>query len=290
MIGTFYQPIVRLSDRQPLALEALARLNHPTRGTILPEQFVPDIEQAGLASRLSEIVAAIAFQDLASPALAAFRLQVTLNFPPHVLTFDAALDRLDDQCHAAGIRADQVMIELTEGRPVDSRSGGATLRRRRPPPPLWPPPSSPACRRGPGPGCRHRRCRPRCPRHRGAALASGQRDQVGQRSGDRAGVVIGVARIPGAHGRGRPFARALDHRRRGRGRGHLAPAPRARRGLRPGIPDLPPDGLRCGTTLAGELEPPGRLQVMGRPGSSTSTSRRKRASQLPRYAVSLRRT
>jgi EAL domain-containing protein (putative c-di-GMP-specific phosphodiesterase class I) len=119
MIGTFYQPIVRLSDRQPLALEALARLNHPTRGTILPEQFVPDIEQAGLASRLSEIVAAIAFQDLASPALAAFRLQVTLNFPPHVLTFDAALDRLDDQCHAAGIRADQVMIELTEGRPVD---------------------------------------------------------------------------------------------------------------------------------------------------------------------------
>lgn len=119
MIATCYQPIVRLSDRRPLALEALARLNHPTRGTLLPEHFVPLIEQAGLAARLSEVVAAIAFQDLASPALAALRLQVTLNFPPHVLTFAEALDRLDDQCHEAGIRADQVMIELTEGRPVD---------------------------------------------------------------------------------------------------------------------------------------------------------------------------
>jgi EAL domain-containing protein (putative c-di-GMP-specific phosphodiesterase class I) len=115
MIATCYQPIVRLSDRRPLALEALARLNHPTRGTLLPEHFVPLIEQAGLAARLSEVVAAIAFQDLASPALAALRLQVTLNFPPHVLTFAEALDRLDDQCHEAGIRADQVMIELTEG-------------------------------------------------------------------------------------------------------------------------------------------------------------------------------
>jgi EAL domain-containing protein (putative c-di-GMP-specific phosphodiesterase class I) len=118
MVVTQYQPIVRLSDRVPLALEALARLNHPICGAVPPDRFVPLMEEAGLAPRLAEVVAAIAFQDLASPVLAEYQLRVTLNFPPHVLLVPEALDRLDDQCRGAGIRTDQVVIELTEGRPV----------------------------------------------------------------------------------------------------------------------------------------------------------------------------
>jgi len=123
MVVAHYQPIVRLYDRMPLALEALARLNHPQRGTLPPDCFVPHMEDAGLAPRLAEIMAAIAFHDLASPALAAYQLRVMLNFPPHVLLVPEALDRLDNQCRVAGIRADQVVIELTEGQPVDDLPG-----------------------------------------------------------------------------------------------------------------------------------------------------------------------
>lgn len=119
MIETRYQPIVRLADRQPVALEALARLNHPTRGTLPPDEFVPQIEAAGLAARLTDLVANRALADIAGPLLAAHRLDVTLNFPLDVLLVPDALDRLDTGRRAAGVAVEQVIIELTESRSVD---------------------------------------------------------------------------------------------------------------------------------------------------------------------------
>ncbi|HEY3218322.1 MAG TPA: EAL domain-containing protein [Candidatus Limnocylindria bacterium] len=49
----YYQPIVAVSDRSVVAAEALVRWRHPTRGTLLPAQFVPAIERAGLARELT---------------------------------------------------------------------------------------------------------------------------------------------------------------------------------------------------------------------------------------------
>ncbi len=119
MIEARYQPIVRLADRQPVALEALARLNHPAHGTLLPDSFVPQLECAGLARELTEIVSARVFADLTGPAFVGCNLIVTLNFPLDVLLQPAALSRLDAQRAAAGIPASQVVVELTESQPVE---------------------------------------------------------------------------------------------------------------------------------------------------------------------------
>jgi len=43
-----YQPVVRLSGREILGVEALVRWNHPARGTIPPIQFIPVAEETGL--------------------------------------------------------------------------------------------------------------------------------------------------------------------------------------------------------------------------------------------------
>jgi EAL domain-containing protein (putative c-di-GMP-specific phosphodiesterase class I) len=48
-----YQPIVSVSDRRLVAVEALVRWRHPTRGILPPSQFVPAIERAGLARELT---------------------------------------------------------------------------------------------------------------------------------------------------------------------------------------------------------------------------------------------
>ena len=48
-----YQPIVAVSDRRLVAVEALVRWRHPTRGILPPSQFVPAIERAGLARELT---------------------------------------------------------------------------------------------------------------------------------------------------------------------------------------------------------------------------------------------
>lgn len=132
MIETRYQPIVRLLDRVPTGLEALARLNHPDRGTVMPDLFVPQLEDAGLAPQLTDAVASCAFADLAGPALLPLALDVSLNFPLDVLLVPEALDRLEAQRQAKGILVGRVVIELTESKPVqDAVALGKALERLR---------------------------------------------------------------------------------------------------------------------------------------------------------------
>ncbi|HEY1935004.1 MAG TPA: EAL domain-containing protein [Acetobacteraceae bacterium] len=122
-----YQPIVRIADRTPVALEALARLNHPTRGTLMPEWFVPQMEESGLAARLTELIVDRALADLASPLLVAETLRLSLNFPLDVLLLPDALERLDRKRRDAGIAASRIVLEMTESRPVEDLAGLAAV-------------------------------------------------------------------------------------------------------------------------------------------------------------------
>jgi EAL domain-containing protein (putative c-di-GMP-specific phosphodiesterase class I) len=119
MISARYQPIVGITNRVPFALEALARLDHPDQGTVLPDRFVPQIEDGGLADRLTELITERAFADLVSPTLRDQSMVVAINFPLDVIIRPAAIDRLERQRRSAGIPASQVILELTESRPVE---------------------------------------------------------------------------------------------------------------------------------------------------------------------------
>ena len=113
MIETRYQPMVRMSDRAVMGFEALARLNHPARGTVLPDAFVPQIEDAGLAGRLTELVITCTFADMMAAAMAPLGLSMSLNFPLDILLRTAALARLESLRQAAGVPVGQVIVEPT---------------------------------------------------------------------------------------------------------------------------------------------------------------------------------
>jgi len=132
MIETRYQPIIRISDRQPIGMEALARLNHPERGTIQPDRFIPQIEAAGLSGELTRVVTNRAFADLTGPFLADRGLRMSVNFPLDVLETRSALHVLEEQRQAFGIAPHQIIVELTESRPVsDVRALQAALEHLR---------------------------------------------------------------------------------------------------------------------------------------------------------------
>jgi EAL domain-containing protein (putative c-di-GMP-specific phosphodiesterase class I) len=113
-----YQPVVRLGDRVPVGLEVLARLEHPLRGMLGPDLFVPQIEDAGLAFPLTQAVVRRAFAEWGGGRLEQLDLSLALNFPLDVLVYPAALLWLHEQREAAGIPAARIGIELTESRPV----------------------------------------------------------------------------------------------------------------------------------------------------------------------------
>ena len=116
-LHTRYQPVVSTSDRTPYALEVLARLDHPELGMLFPSQFVPQIEDAGLARQLTRAVVDLALLDYASH-LHALDLMLALNFPLDVLMDDDLPEWLERRCSDAGLAHAQLIIELTESQPV----------------------------------------------------------------------------------------------------------------------------------------------------------------------------
>lgn len=129
-ITTRYQPIVRLTDRVPLCLEVLARLDHAERGTLPPDLFVPQMEQAGLAWPLTQTVIRRAFAEWGDGKLAEIGLSLAVNFPLDVLLVPSALTWLEAQREVAGIPASSIVIELTESQPVTELAGLAEAAAR----------------------------------------------------------------------------------------------------------------------------------------------------------------
>ena len=118
-----FQPIVRLADRRPVGMETLVRLQHEEYGTIGPDQFIPQIERAGLSLRLTEAVAAAAMAAVDPALLNHHGLFISINLPLDVLLFPEALQRLDRHRCAHAIPVERVLIELTESRPVSDLEG-----------------------------------------------------------------------------------------------------------------------------------------------------------------------
>ncbi len=61
-----YQPTVSLADRRITGAEALVRWQHPERGLLNPDRFVPIAEAAGLIEELGEAVLRMAVRDWAA--------------------------------------------------------------------------------------------------------------------------------------------------------------------------------------------------------------------------------
>lgn len=116
-----YQPIVEMADKSPVGLEVLARLDHPTLGALPPDAFVPRLESAGLAWPLTRAIIDIAFRDWQSQDVRRFGLYLALNFPLDVLLMPEAIDFLSERRETAKIAAKDIVIELTESRPIERK-------------------------------------------------------------------------------------------------------------------------------------------------------------------------
>jgi len=62
----YYQPILSARNRRVVAVEALARWEHPTRGLVPPMEFIPVSEETGLIVRLGRHVLETACEQVAS--------------------------------------------------------------------------------------------------------------------------------------------------------------------------------------------------------------------------------
>ncbi|MBS7780304.1 bifunctional diguanylate cyclase/phosphodiesterase [Acidovorax sp. CCYZU-2555] len=111
-----YQPVVRASDRKVLALEALARWNHPRLGMVPPDRFIALAEKTGLifplGLKLMEIaIAQAAVWDAASPGLCPV---LNINVSPNQFDIGDVVADIAALVRRHGLAANRFCIEVTE--------------------------------------------------------------------------------------------------------------------------------------------------------------------------------
>jgi len=113
----YYQPVVDLVSRRFEGVEALVRWNHPARGFIMPDEFIPLAEEAGLISELGNWVLRTAVQQLRAwidDSLVDGGFSVRINISATDLQSLQFIEDVRNVLRETGVKPEQVVLELTE--------------------------------------------------------------------------------------------------------------------------------------------------------------------------------
>ena len=116
-----YQPIVSLVDGTIEGFEALVRWEHPERGLLYPDSFIPLAEQTGLIVPMGWMVLEGACRQLSAwQELPAERPFVSVNFSGRQFMQPDVVARIEQIVNETGCSPGQLRLELTETMIMDS--------------------------------------------------------------------------------------------------------------------------------------------------------------------------
>ena len=111
-----YQPKIDVRTREIVGAEALLRWNHPTRGKISPEQFIPIAEETGLIRQIGQWVLREACRQNKEWRNTAFwNCPISVNVSNHQLRDADFLNIVTSALQQHSLPAKMLDIEITEG-------------------------------------------------------------------------------------------------------------------------------------------------------------------------------
>ena len=106
-----YQPLVYASSRRVAGFEALIRWQHPDKGLISPDAFIPVAESSGLIGAIGQWVLHRACEDAATwPD----DIKVAVNLSPSQFKDKNLVDGIRDALAGSGLAANRLEVEITE--------------------------------------------------------------------------------------------------------------------------------------------------------------------------------
>jgi diguanylate cyclase (GGDEF)-like protein len=126
----WYQPIVDLDTRKPVAAEALVRWSHPERGLVSPGEFIALCEECGLIVPLGEwILRGVCSQARAWEAAGLGTVRMSVNLSARQLRHDGIVDTVRAILQETGLRPRSLVLELTESMLMEPKGvTGRTIR------------------------------------------------------------------------------------------------------------------------------------------------------------------
>lgn len=122
-----YQPIYNLDDISLVGVEALLRWEHPSRGLVLPDEFIPLLEQTGQIREVGRWVLRHACEQMATWHARGDTLDISVNVSGRQLDDDAIVDHVREALRGSGLDATSLILEVTETALM--RHAGSTARR-----------------------------------------------------------------------------------------------------------------------------------------------------------------
>jgi diguanylate cyclase (GGDEF)-like protein len=122
-----YQPTFDLRDMRPTAVEALVRWNHPVRGVVQPNDFIPLLEDTGLIVEVGRWILHEACGQGAAWRRGGHDIGVAVNVSGRQLDSDAFVMEVRDALTRSGLDAAALTLEITET--AIMRNVEATARR-----------------------------------------------------------------------------------------------------------------------------------------------------------------
>ena len=122
-----YQPTVDLTQMQLVGMEALVRWNHPTRGLVGPDQFIPLAEETGIIVELGRWVLYQACREAASWAAEGRPLKIAVNVSPRQLDGGLFVAEVRAALQESGLDPNLLVLEITESSLLANTE--ATIRR-----------------------------------------------------------------------------------------------------------------------------------------------------------------
>ncbi|MBV8979704.1 MAG: EAL domain-containing protein [Acidimicrobiia bacterium] len=109
-----YQPKAAIADGKVEAVEALVRWEHPVRGLVYPDSFIPVAEQTDLIDKLTDWVLARALDDIKATSGRYAGLAVAVNVSARSLSKRDFAGRVQAALEEAGVPPTRLIIEITE--------------------------------------------------------------------------------------------------------------------------------------------------------------------------------
>ena len=109
-----FQPKISLTTGDVVGAEALVRWNHPSRGLILPDEFIPMAEHTGLIRSLTRYVLDAALAQERRWMNENRPLPISVNLSARNLMEDRLVEQIVDLLHRHGVPAALLELEITE--------------------------------------------------------------------------------------------------------------------------------------------------------------------------------
>ncbi|HZQ57245.1 MAG TPA: EAL domain-containing protein [Acidimicrobiales bacterium] len=124
-LRVWFQPVVSLATRRIVTAEALVRWQHPERGLLLPAEFLPVAEEAGLMAPITNVVMSEALRQARRWRDLGLHVGASINLSAPQLD-DAEFDRkVALQLAEAGLEPPDLSVEVTETVLVDADGAAA---------------------------------------------------------------------------------------------------------------------------------------------------------------------